>query len=87
MDKAGITLNKNMVPFDEASANRTSGMRIGTPAVTTRGMRESEMKVIGEAIARVIDNYKDTSALKKVKAEVKELANSFPLYPDLGVLE
>ena len=87
MDKADITLNKNMVPYDDGSANRPSGLRIGTPAVTTRGMKESEMQVIGEAIARVIDNYKDETVLMKVKADVKELANSFPLYPDLGILE
>ena len=87
MDKVNITLNKNMVPYDEASATRTSGLRIGTPAVTTRGFKESEMQVIGEAIATVIDNYKDDSVLAKVKADILELTSHFPLYPDLGILE
>jgi len=87
MDKVNITLNKNMVPYDEAKATRTSGLRIGTPAVTTRGFKESEMKVIGKAIATVIDNYKNDSVLEKVKADILELGKQFPLYPDLGVLE
>lgn len=87
MDKVNITLNKNMVPYDEASATRTSGLRIGTPAVTTRGFKESEMQVIGKAIATVIDNYKEKSVLEKVKTDILELTSQFPLYPDLGILE
>jgi len=87
MDKANIALNKNKVPYDEASATRPSGLRVGTPAVTTRGFQESEMQIIGQAIATVIDNYKDESVLAKVKADILELTSQFPLYPDLGILK
>ncbi len=87
MDKANITLNKNAVPFQEASPFNPSGLRLGTPAVTTRGMKEDEMRVIARCIARVIDNYKDKVVLEKVRQEIMELAKGFPIYPDFGVLE
>ncbi len=87
MDKANITLNKNAVPFQEASPFNPSGLRLGTPAVTTRGMKEGEMKVIARCISRVIDNYRDKAVLEKVRQEIMELVKDFPLYPDLGVLE
>ncbi len=87
MDKANITLNKNAVPFQEASPFNPSGLRLGTPAVTTRGMKEDEMRVIARCIARVIDNYKDKVVLEKVRQEIMELAKDFPIYPDFGVLE
>jgi len=87
MDKANITLNKNAVPFQEASPFNPSGLRLGTPAVTTRGMKEDEMRVIARCVARVIDNYKDKAVREKVRQEIVELAKDFPIYPDFGVLE
>ena len=61
----------------------TSGIRVGTPAVTTRGMKESEMNSIAELIDRVITDYKNEESLRKIKVEVKELCTRFPLYPEL----
>jgi len=87
MDEAGITLNKNSVPFDEARPFNPSGLRLGTPAVTTRGMGEDEMRVIACCIARVIGDYKDKSVLEKTRQEILELVSGFPLYPDFDVLE
>ena len=87
MDLAGITLNKNSVPFDEASPFNPSGLRLGTPAVTTRGMKEGEMKFIGESIAKVIDNYEDKTKLKAINEEIKELVKKFPIYPGMGILQ
>ena len=87
LDKAGITVNKNSVPFDEASPFNPSGLRLGTPAVTSRGMKESEMQHIAQCIAMVIRNYKDESKLMDVKAEINELVSAYPIYPNLTVLE
>jgi glycine hydroxymethyltransferase len=87
MDEAGITLNKNSVPFDEARPFNPSGLRLGTPAVTTRGMKEGEMRVIARCIARVLGDYKDKAALEKTRQEIVELVRGFPLYPDFPVLE
>lgn len=81
---AEITVNKNTVPFETRSPFVTSGIRIGTPAVTTRGMKENEMKKIGELIAKVIDNITNEKVLEDVKKEVVELCKNFPLYK--GVL-
>jgi glycine hydroxymethyltransferase len=82
MDKVNITLNKNSVPFQKASPFNPSGLRLGTPAVTTRGMKEDEMRVISRCISKVIDNYKEKTVLEKVKQEVIELVKDFPIYPD-----
>ena len=82
LEKAGITVNKNMIPFDEKSPFVTSGIRIGTPAVTTRGMKNDEMKKIVSLIDRVIINPDDDNNLSSVKAKVNELCKFFPLYPD-----
>jgi glycine hydroxymethyltransferase len=87
MDEAGITLNKNSVPFDEARPYNPSGLRLGTPAVTTRGMKEGEMRVIASCIARVLGDYKDKSMLERTRQEIVELVSGFPLYPDFTVLE
>ncbi len=87
LDKAGITVNKNSVPFDEASPFNPSGLRLGTPAVTSRGMKESEMQHIAQCIAVVIRNYKDESKLLEIKAEINELVSAYPIYPSLTVLE
>jgi glycine hydroxymethyltransferase len=83
LEKAGITVNKNMVPFDTKSPFVTSGIRIGTPAVTTRGMKENEMKRIAEIINTVIDNIEDEVKIENLKHEVKELCSGFPLYQEM----
>ena len=81
LDRAGITANKNMIPFDPRKPMVTSGVRIGTPAVTTRGMREAEMGRIGDLIARVLARPDDLEHLDAVRDEVAELSRRFPLYP------
>lgn len=83
LDLAGITTNKNAVPYDDKSPLITSGIRIGTPAVTTRGMKEAEMEAIAEFIDRVLNNRTDEKTIKQVNSEVKELCGRFPLYPEL----
>ena len=87
LDKAGITVNKNTIPYEPGSPFHPSGLRLGTPAVTTRGFKESEMNVIGESIAVVIDNYENEKTLNKVKKDILELCKKFPLYPDFDVLK
>ncbi len=81
---AGITVNKNMVPFDTKSPFVTSGIRVGTPAVTSRGMKEEQMKLIAGFINRAINNSENEAELGKIKGEVKELCSKFPLYPELA---
>lgn len=78
--KADITLNKNMVPFDDKSPFVTSGIRIGTPAVTTRGLKEKEMKKIVSLIDKVLMNNENEEIIKKVKTDVNALMHKFPLY-------
>lgn len=80
---AGITVNKNMIPFDTKSPFVTSGIRIGTPAVTTRGMKEKEMIMIAGFIDRAIKSNDNEKELAVIKSEVAELCSKFPLYPDL----
>jgi glycine hydroxymethyltransferase len=77
---AGITVNKNMVPFDTKSPFVTSGIRLGTPALTTRGMKEGEMKKIAQLIDKVLSNIEDESIIQSVRSEVEELCSEFPLY-------
>ncbi|NCS81087.1 MAG: serine hydroxymethyltransferase [Ignavibacteria bacterium CG_4_8_14_3_um_filter_37_9] len=84
LGKAGITVNKNMIPFDQKSPFVTSGIRIGTPAMTTRGMKESEMEAIAGLINRAVQNTANDSELEKIKNEVKVLCQNFPLYSELG---
>jgi glycine hydroxymethyltransferase len=79
--RADITVNKNAVPFETRSPFVTLGIRIGTPAVTTRGMKEAEMLKIADLIDRVLTNTEDDSVINKVKKEVNELSLNFPLYP------
>jgi glycine hydroxymethyltransferase len=81
LDRARITVNRNAVPFDTRSPFVTSGIRIGTPAVTTRGMKEKEMELIGGFIARALASTGDDASLRAVGAEVGELCRRFPVYP------
>jgi len=83
LERAGITVNKNMVPFDERSPFITSGMRVGTPAITTRGMGKDEMLAIVELIDRVVSDIENEATIEQVKSEVQSLCNSFPLYREL----
>ena len=83
LEKAGITVNKNMVPFDERSPFITSGIRIGTPAITTRGMTQDDMVKIVALIDKIIDKPNDEDNIISVKAEVNDLCNSFPIYSEL----
>src|SRR5207247_4625893 len=80
LDVAGITVNKNTVPNETQSPFVTSGIRIGTPAITTRGMREPEMERIAALIDQVITNAGDAAVASSVKEEVLDLTNRFPLY-------
>jgi glycine hydroxymethyltransferase len=82
LDRVGITVNKNTVPFETRSPFVTSGIRAGTPAVTTRGMKEKEMERIGGWIADVLSAPGDAAAEKRVAAAVRDLCEAFPLYPD-----
>jgi glycine hydroxymethyltransferase len=82
LGKAGITVNKNAIPFDQNPPMVASGIRIGTPAVTTRGMAEAEMDLIGEFIVRVLSSPDDDRAIAMVKREVEALCDRFPLYPE-----
>lgn len=83
LEKAGLTVNKNAVPFDTQPRFVTGGVRVGTPAVTTRGLKEAEMKLVASWIDRVITNISDDSSLAAIRQEVHELCERFPLYPDL----
>lgn len=80
LGKAGITVNKNGIPYDTEKPMVTSGIRIGSPAMTTRGMKEDEMKQIADFILRVVDNIDNDEKLAEIKEEVKNLCLKFPLY-------
>jgi glycine hydroxymethyltransferase len=82
LGQAGITVNKNAIPFDQNPPMVASGIRIGTPAVTTRGMGETEMDLIGEFIVRVLSKPDDERTIGVVKREVEALCQRFPLYPE-----
>jgi glycine hydroxymethyltransferase len=84
LGKADITLNKNMVPFDDKSAFVTSGIRVGVPAITSRGMKASDMEFVVNAIDTVLMNADDETKLAAVRSQVNEFMAQFPLYPELG---
>ncbi|HPN60448.1 MAG TPA: serine hydroxymethyltransferase [Chitinophagaceae bacterium] len=84
LDKAHITLNKNAVPFDDKSPFVTSGIRVGVPAVTTRGMKEAHMETVVELIDQVLMNADDENKIAGIKNEVRHFMQQFPLYPELG---
>lgn len=83
LEEAGITCNKNMIPFDTRKPMETSGIRLGTPALTTRGLGEDEMKQIGKWIGTILKNAEDENVRKTIRAEVESLSQQFPLYPNL----
>jgi glycine hydroxymethyltransferase len=82
LGKAGVTVNKNMIPWDPEKPMTTSGIRVGTPALTTRGMGTVEMTIIARLIGRVLDAPDDEKVLAKVRGEVKDLCAHFPMYAD-----
>jgi len=85
LEESGITTNKNMVPFDMQSPFITSGIRIGTAAMTTRGMKEPEMKIIATFIDRVLSDPENIQTRQAVRAEVRQLCSNFPLYPEIKI--
>jgi glycine hydroxymethyltransferase len=84
LDKAGITLNKNAVPFDDKSPFVTSGIRVGVPAITTRGMMENDMQEVVNLVDKILMNLDNEKMIVSVKNDVKELMKGFPLYAELG---
>jgi len=84
LGRAGITVNKNAIPFDPLSPLVTSGFRIGSPAVTSRGMREPEMAVIAALIDKALKNRGSDAELRRIRSKTVDLCNSFPLYPEFG---
>jgi glycine hydroxymethyltransferase len=82
LDQAGITVNKNAIPFDTNPPMKPSGIRIGTPALTTRGMKETEMRQVGRWISEALHHRSDAAVLGKIREQVLELADTYPLYPE-----
>ena len=84
LDRVHITVNKNMIPYDLESPAITSGIRLGTPTVTTEGMREDEMRQIARLVHTTLSHPEDIQTLEGVREQVRELTRSFPLYSDLS---
>jgi glycine hydroxymethyltransferase len=80
--RADITVNKNMVPFDSRSPFQTSGLRVGTPAITTRGIKENDMERIVDLIDRVITDHENENLISKTKKEVNEMMSGLPMFAD-----
>ena len=80
LGKAGITVNKNAIPFDKNPPMKPSGIRIGTPALTTRGMKQGEMRTIAKWIGQALEHRNDGAKLAEIRGQVAELAEEFPLY-------
>lgn len=80
LERAGITVNKNSIPFDPLPPGKASGIRVGTPAITTRSMGPDEMKLIGSFVSMVLTNPGDKDMIARIKAQVTELCDRFPLY-------
>ncbi len=87
LDSVGITTNKEAIPFDPLPHTKTSGLRLGTPALTTRGMKEKEMEIVAELIDKTIVNRNNEEELEKVRKNVKELTNQFPLYQGISYIK
>ena len=87
LDLAGITVNKNAIPFDQRPPTVTSGIRVGTPALTTRGMKEPEMAIIADFIHQALSASKEPAFLKKLEGQVRELCRSFPLFAEEWLLD
>ena len=83
LDKVGITVNKNLIPFDPRPPLDPSGIRFGTPAITTRGFVEDDMQLIGQLITRVLKHASDEVVLNEVRGEIKKLTKKYPLYLEL----
>ena len=86
LGEAEIYVNKNTIPYEPGSPFNPSGIRLGTPAITTRGMKESEMEVIADCIEKVIDNHTDKNVIERAKNDILELCKGFPLYPGMEIL-
>lgn len=82
LEKVGIVVNKNMIPYDKLTPKVTSGIRIGTPALTTRGLEEKEIQNVGQLLASTLKNHNNEEALKKIAEEVRNIANKYPLFND-----
>ncbi len=86
LEEVDIYVNKNMIPYDLRKPTDPSGIRLGTPALTTRGMKEEEMKLVGEMIVKIIKNINNENVKKEIRESVRELVARFPIYPNLSVL-
>jgi glycine hydroxymethyltransferase len=84
LDKAEITLNKNSVPFDDKSPFVTSGIRIGVPAITTRGMKQEHMQTVVDMVDKVLMNIDNEKLITEVRNDIRSFMKQFPLYPELG---
>jgi glycine hydroxymethyltransferase len=85
LDRAGITVNKNSIPYDDKPATVTSGIRLGTPIVTSRKMKEPEMVIVADLISKVLNDPGDEETIREVRKKVRELCKKYPVYEDLEI--